>query len=98
MVAAPERLTSGEALLEVLRAYGVEYVFSSPGSEWPAVWDALVGTAHAAMEMRAARAEQIPLVVMAGEGSGFGEWPGRDPGAQWYRHLADVNGPAELAT
>jgi acetolactate synthase I/II/III large subunit len=141
MVAAPERLSSGEALLEVLRAYGVEYVFSSPGSEWPAVWDALartqaegtypryinarhemvavgvaagyyrqarrlpvvllhtgVGTAHAAMEMRAARAEQIPMVVMAGEGSGFGEWPGRDPGAQWYRYLADVNGPAELAT
>lgn len=141
MVAAPERLTSGEALLQVFRAYGVEYVFSSPGSEWPAVWDALarteaegtfpryintrhemvavgvaagyyrqtrrlpvvllhtgVGTAHAAMELRAARAEQIPLVVMAGEGNAFGEWPGRDPGAQWYRYLADVGGPAELAT
>jgi acetolactate synthase I/II/III large subunit len=140
MVAAPERVSSGEGLLAVLRAYGVEYVFSSPGSEWPAVWDVLarneaegrqpryvntrhemvavgvaagyyrqtrrlpavllhtgVGTAHCAMELRAARAEQIPLVVMAGEGIGFGEWPGRDPGAQFYRYLADVGGPAELA-
>ena len=41
MAATAERLTSGEGLLEVLRAYGVEYVFSSPGSEWPAVWDVL---------------------------------------------------------
>ncbi|HEY7065118.1 MAG TPA: thiamine pyrophosphate-dependent enzyme [Chloroflexota bacterium] len=140
MVATAERLTSGEGMLEVLRAYGVEYVFSSPGSEWPAVWDVLarheaeglrpryintrhemvavgvaagyyrqarrlpvillhtgVGTAHCAMELRAARAEQVPLAVMAGEGIGFGEWPGRDPGAQFYRFLADVGGPAELA-
>ncbi|HLH22828.1 MAG TPA: thiamine pyrophosphate-dependent enzyme [Chloroflexota bacterium] len=140
MGATAERMTSGEGLLEVLRAYGVEYVFSSPGSEWPAVWDVLarneaegrqpryvntrhemvavgvaagyyrqtrrlpavllhtgVGTAHCAMELRAARAEQIPLAVMAGEGIGFGEWPGRDPGAQFYRYLADVGGPAELA-
>jgi len=140
MVATAERQASGEGMLEVFRNYGVEYVFSSPGSEWPALWDALahtevegvapryinarhemvavgaamgyyrqarrlpvvllhtgVGTAHAAMELRAARTERIPMVVMAGEGNAFGEWPGRDPGAQWYRYLADVGGPAELA-
>lgn len=31
----------GDGILEVLRAYGVEYIFSSPGSEWPPLWDAL---------------------------------------------------------
>lgn len=33
---------SGAAVfLEVLRNYGVEYIFSSPGSEWPPLWEAL---------------------------------------------------------
>jgi acetolactate synthase-1/2/3 large subunit len=30
----------GEAILEAFRSLGVEYVISSPGSEWPAVWEA----------------------------------------------------------
>lgn len=38
---ADDPQTLGDAILEVLRAYGVEYVFSSPGSEWVMVWDAL---------------------------------------------------------
>ena len=33
--------TIGDAILEVLRAYGVDCIFSSPGSEWPPLWDAL---------------------------------------------------------
>lgn len=33
---------SGAAVfLEILRNYGVEYIFSSPGSEWPPLWEAL---------------------------------------------------------
>ncbi|HLI28689.1 MAG TPA: thiamine pyrophosphate-binding protein [Chloroflexota bacterium] len=140
MVATAEQLTIGEGMLAVFRGYGVEYVFSSPGSEWPPLWDALaraeaegaapryintrheavaagvalgyqratqrlpvlllhtgVGVAHCAMELRAARAERTPLAVFAGESKAFGEWPGRDPGAQFYRFLADLNGPADLA-
>src|SRR5690606_3755411 len=31
----------GEAILEALRNLDVEYVISSPGSEWPAFWEAL---------------------------------------------------------
>jgi len=31
----------GEAILEALRSLKVEYVISSPGSEWPSVWEAL---------------------------------------------------------
>lgn len=38
---AAAALDGGEALLEALRSLGVEHVFSSPGSEWAPVWEAL---------------------------------------------------------
>ena len=31
----------GEAILEAMRNLGVDYLISSPGSEWPSVWEAL---------------------------------------------------------
>lgn len=31
----------GEAILEALRHLSIDYVFSSPGSEWPPLWEAL---------------------------------------------------------
>jgi acetolactate synthase I/II/III large subunit len=34
-------LDGGEALLEACRDLGVDYIFSSPGSEWAPVWEAL---------------------------------------------------------
>lgn len=38
---AEDASTIGDAMLEVFRAYGAEYIFSSPGSEWAPLWDAL---------------------------------------------------------
>ena len=35
------RLDGGEALLEAFRSLGIEFVISSPGSEWAPVWEAL---------------------------------------------------------
>ncbi len=35
------RIDGGEAVLEAFRRLGVEYVISSPGSEWPSLWDAM---------------------------------------------------------
>jgi acetolactate synthase-1/2/3 large subunit len=35
------RLDGGEALLEAFRSLVIEFVFSSPGSEWAPVWEAL---------------------------------------------------------
>jgi len=32
---------AGEAILQVLLECGVEDIFSSPGSDWPAIWEAL---------------------------------------------------------
>ena len=35
------RLDGGDAILEALRNLDVDYIISSPGSEWPSVWEAL---------------------------------------------------------
>jgi len=55
-----------------------------------------VGSLHAAMALRGALHEQVPMVVFAGESVGFGEEGGPDVGAQWLGHLADIGGPARL--
>lgn len=36
-----ERKDGGEAILEAFRNLGIDYIISSPGSEWPPVWEAL---------------------------------------------------------
>ncbi len=55
-----------------------------------------VGSLHGTMAMRQALHERIPMVILAGESIGFGEYDDRDPGPQWHRVLADVGGPARL--
>ena len=52
----------GEAILEAFRKLGIDYIISSPGSEWPPVWEALArqqtnkldgpGTSTAGMRQR----------------------------------------------
>jgi acetolactate synthase I/II/III large subunit len=56
-----------------------------------------VGTLHAAMALRIALHERVPMVVMAGESTTFSEPPGPKVGRQWLRLLTDVGGPARLA-
>src|SRR5688572_6374707 len=56
-----------------------------------------VGTLHAAMALRIAKHERVPMVVMAGESTTFGEPPAPRAGRQWLRLLSDVGGPARLA-
>jgi acetolactate synthase-1/2/3 large subunit len=36
----------GEAILQALRSLNIEYVISSPGSEWPSLWEALARQKH----------------------------------------------------
>ena len=36
-----QRKDGGDAILEALRKLDVDYIISSPGSEWPSVWEAL---------------------------------------------------------
>ena len=56
-----------------------------------------VGTLHAAMALRIALHERVPMVVMAGESTTFSEPPAPKVGRQWLRLLTDVGGPARLA-
>jgi thiamine pyrophosphate-dependent acetolactate synthase large subunit-like protein len=55
-----------------------------------------VGALHAAMLLRAALHERIPLVVLAGESIAFSEGGGAPVGRQWLRLLTDRGGPARL--
>jgi acetolactate synthase-1/2/3 large subunit len=55
-----------------------------------------VGALHAAMALRIALHERVPMVVMAGESTTFGEPPSPKVGQQWLRLLTDVGGPARL--
>jgi thiamine pyrophosphate-dependent acetolactate synthase large subunit-like protein len=132
-------MTGAEAILQTLRAMGVERIFASPGSDWAPLWEALarphapgeipeyvsvrheetaiamagayskasgklpavvlhttVGTLHAAMALRIALHERVPMVVMAGESTTFGEPPAPMVGRQWLRLLTDLGGPARL--
>jgi acetolactate synthase I/II/III large subunit len=56
-----------------------------------------VGTLHAAMALRIAKHERVPMVVMAGESVGFAEASSLKVGRQWLRLLTDLGGPARLA-
>ena len=56
-----------------------------------------VGTLHAAMALRIAKHERVPMVVMAGESVSFAEPPALQVGRQWLRLLTDLGGPARLA-
>lgn len=133
----PSSFPFAEAMLKVLRFYGASHIFSSPGSEWVPLWEALakygahgdarsyinvrhealavtlaaahfrqtgqmgavllhttVGVLHAAMALRSARHERVPMIVLTGETATFGERPGVDGGIQWARLLGDAGGPA----
>jgi acetolactate synthase-1/2/3 large subunit len=129
----------GEAILEALRNLKVDYVVSSPGSEWPSFWEAMArqkrdgtsgptyldcghetlavavaagytkytgrmqavllhagaGLLQGSMAVGAARAMEVPMLVMSGESAGYGESE-FDPGSQWYRNLSVVGGPQRL--
>jgi acetolactate synthase-1/2/3 large subunit len=54
-----------------------------------------VGILHAAMALRIALHERVPMVVLAGESVAFAE-DGAPLGRQWLRLLSDIGGPARL--
>ncbi len=131
----------GKAMVKIFQQSGVDYIFSSPGTEWPPVWEAFAefqqqgidrpryincrheaaavamasgytkitgkpqavllhataGPLNAAMFLRAAYQERVPMVICCGETSAFGEESRLpDPGNQWIHDLTDIGGPAEL--
>ena len=118
----------GEAIMEAFRNLGVDYIMSSPGSEWSPVWEAMarqtveknhgpkfidcwhetvavdmamgytavtgrmqavllhagVGLMHGSMAMLSARQAELPMLVLSGESTSFGDEPGLAIEPQWY--------------
>ena len=118
----------GEAIMEAFRNLGVEYIMSSPGSEWSPVWEAMarqtveknagpqfldcwhetvavdmalgytaytgkpqavlihagVGLMHGSMALVSASQQEIPMLVMSGEATTFGDDPTQPVEPQFY--------------
>lgn len=129
MKTAPD---GGEAIVEAFRKLEVDYILSSPGTEWAPVWEAMAnqmeegkngprlldcwhetlavdiaagytlatgrmqgvllhagsGLLQGAMGIHAAWVASVPMVVISGETTTYGEQPGFDPGAQWINNLS----------
>jgi len=90
---APEYISSRHEETAVGMATG----YAKATGKLPAlVVHTTVGALHAAMGLRAALHERIPMVVMAGESVAFAEPPAPPAGRQWLRVLTDLGGPARL--
>jgi acetolactate synthase-1/2/3 large subunit len=134
-------VSGGEVLLDVFKMHGIEYIFSSPGSEWFPVWEALakrysqgdrtlkyincrhevlaismafaytkvtgrlpavllhagVGTLNCAMAIRIAYRLEAPMIICAGDTSGFGEDKyDRGDSWKWVGALAEMGGTDAL--
>jgi acetolactate synthase-1/2/3 large subunit len=118
----------GEAIMEAFRNLGVDYIMSSPGSEWSPVWEAMarqtveknagpqfldcwhetvavdmalgytaytgkpqavlihagVGLMHGSMAIVSAAQQEIPMLVMSGEATTFGDDPEQPVEPQFY--------------
>ena len=118
----------GEAIMEAFRNLGVDYIMSSPGSEWSPVWEAMarqtveknsgpqfldcwhetvavdmalgytaytgkpqavllhagVGLMHGSMAILSASQQEIPMLVMSGEATTFGDDPSQPVEPQFY--------------
>jgi acetolactate synthase-1/2/3 large subunit len=123
----------GEAILEAIRNLGVDYILSSPGSEWSPVWEAMarqteeknagprfidcwhetlavdmalgytaytgrmqavmvhagVGLMHGSMAMLSAAKAELPVLVMSGESTSFGDDPDVAMEPQWYGGVSE---------
>jgi thiamine pyrophosphate-dependent acetolactate synthase large subunit-like protein len=74
----PETMPAAEAILDILRLNGVRTIFSSPGSEWPAVWDALARPpqpGERALRYLNTRHESLAVAMAAGYHKATGELP-----------------------
>jgi acetolactate synthase-1/2/3 large subunit len=131
----------GEAIVQAFRSLGIDYVMSSPGSEWGAVWEAFanqqlanrpgptylscahetlavnlatgytlitgrmqavmlhtgVGLLQGSLGIEGAQRGNVPMVILSGESTSFGDDPAMDPGFQWQAILSTVGGPTRFA-
>jgi acetolactate synthase-1/2/3 large subunit len=86
----PEYISSRHEETAVGMATGY---FKATGKLPAVVIHTTVGSLHAAMGVRAALHERVPMVVLAGESVAFAEGAS-SAGRQWLRVLTDLGGPA----
>jgi len=133
-------LDGGDAILEAIRDLKVEYILSSPGTEWSSVWEAMANQIHEGrkgpkfmdcwhetlavniacgytlatgkmqavllhagsgllqglMGVHGALIAGVPMLIISGESTTYGENPDFDPGRQWADNLSIVGGPQRL--
>lgn len=73
-----DSIQAGEAILRVLLECGVEDIFSSPGSDWPAVWEALARRREDGQELPRyvnCRHEELAVAMAAGYYRATGKLP-----------------------
>ncbi len=90
----PRYINCRHEALAVAMASGYTKVTGRPQA---VLLHATAGPLNAAMYLRAAYQERVPMVVCCGETAAFGEESRLpDPGNQWIHDLTDIGGPAEL--
>ena len=133
-------LDGGDAILEAIRDLKVEYILSSPGTEWSSIWEAMANQIHEGrkgpklmdcwhetlavdiacgytlatgkmqavllhagsgllqglMGVHGSLIAGVPMLIISGESTTYGENPDFDPGRQWADNLSIVGGPQRL--
>ncbi|MFO1377844.1 MAG: thiamine pyrophosphate-binding protein [Steroidobacteraceae bacterium] len=76
MSAGNEQRTGADLFLEILRNFGVEYIFSSPGTEWAPLWESLAKQKALGMtgpQYLCARHEDIAIGMASGYSKATGK-------------------------
>lgn len=88
-------MDGGDTIIEVLNANGIEYIFASPGSEWPPLWEAL--------SRRKAEGEQAPTYITCrhealavGAAAGYHRSTGKLPAVIMHTTVGSVNAATAL--
>ena len=88
-------MDGGDSLVEVLNANGVEYIFASPGSEWPPLWEAL--------SRRQAEGEKAPTYITCrhegaavGAAAGYYRSTGKLPAVILHTTVGSANAATPL--
>ena len=83
-------MDGGDTMVEVLNANGVDYIFASPGSEWPSLWEAL--------SRRKAEGDPAPTYVTCrheslavGAAAGYHRSTGKLPAVIMHTTVGSVN-------
>src|ERR1041385_1518073 len=68
-------MTGAQALLDALRAMGVERIYASPGSDWAPLWEALAAPQEGWPEYISSRHEETAVGMATGYAKATGKLP-----------------------